>query len=69
MCLWSAAVSLDMKVVISVFSVSTVLDIRIKSNSGADIKIRAVTQWGGLTHPRIHQSRSVMMMGEDPSLC
>ncbi len=28
-----------------------------KSNSGADIKIRAVTQWGGLTHPRIHQCR------------
>ncbi len=34
---------LDMKVVISVFIVSTVLDIRIKSNNGADIKIRAVT--------------------------
>uniref|UniRef100_A0A671SMD2 Immunoglobulin V-set domain-containing protein n=1 Tax=Sinocyclocheilus anshuiensis TaxID=1608454 RepID=A0A671SMD2_9TELE len=49
--------------------VSTVLDIRMKLNSGADIKIRAVTQWGGLTHPRIPQSRSVMMMMGEPSLC
>ncbi|KAL1281011.1 hypothetical protein QQF64_015611 [Cirrhinus molitorella] len=61
-----SAVSLDMKVVISEFSVSTVLDIRIKSNGGADIKIRAVTQWGRLAHPTIHQSRS-LMMGEDPA--
>jgi len=52
----------------SVSSVSTALYIRIDPNSGVDIKIRAVTQWGGLTHPRVHQSRSVMM-GEAPSLC
>ncbi|XDV28198.1 hypothetical protein PO909_031550 [Leuciscus waleckii] len=57
-----------MKVIMSVSSVSTLLDIRINSNSGADIKIRAVTLRRGLAHPRIHQSRSVMM-GEAPSLC
>ncbi len=38
MCLWWTAVYLDMKVVISVFSVSTVLDIRMKSNAGARYK-------------------------------
>ncbi len=42
MCLWWTAVYLDMKVVlISVFSVSTVLEIRMKSNAGAELKTQS----------------------------